>query len=116
MIPPNPAVYPGDIEIPRDAVPHILEHAGVFVGWNCTGGDAACSAVVEKVKGIVDDRIKNDQNRVVMAHDSDLPAGEIGMSSWTRVYQFSYREFDRQRVTNFIAKNSGWFDPEGFCR
>jgi len=31
-IPPDPDVYPHDIEIPRDSIPHILEHAGVFVG------------------------------------------------------------------------------------
>src|SRR5207249_4969317 len=33
-IPPDPNVYPPDIDVPREGIPHILEHAGVFVGYN----------------------------------------------------------------------------------
>jgi ferredoxin len=42
----NPGVYPADIEIPRDSIAHILEHAGIFIGYNCKSGDSACDDVV----------------------------------------------------------------------
>jgi hypothetical protein len=115
-IPPDPDTYPPDIEIPREAIPHILEHAGVFVGYHCADGDAACEDVVAQVERIVDDRIDNNNDRVVFARDSDLPAGTIGMSSWTRVETFPYAEFSRENVVAFIDTHSCRFDPEGFCR
>ena len=114
-IPPDIDVYPDDVEVPRDAIPHILEHAGVFVGWNCGANDSDCRAFVEHVKGVVNDRIRDD-NRVVMAHDNDLPEGEIGMSAWTRVDRASYKDFTDDRTTKFIKAQSCRFDPEGFCR
>jgi hypothetical protein len=114
-IPPDPDVYPADVEIPREAIPHILEHAGVFVGYNCAGGDAACDDVVREIEAIVNDRIGNDDDRVVMAHDSDLPAGTIGLAAWTRVDTFAYGDFTPDRVERFIDVHSCRFDPEGFC-
>jgi hypothetical protein len=113
-IPPDPDVYPPDIEIPREAIPHVLEHAGVFVAYNCADGDAACAHVVTQLERIANDRIDND-DRVVMARSSDLPAGTIGMSSWTRVETFPHAEFTQDRVVNFISTHSCRFDPEGFC-
>lgn len=117
-IPADPDVYPDDLETPRDAIAHILEHAGVFVGWNCQSGDIACTVVIQELKDLANDRISNSDNRVVMAHDSDLPEGTIGMSSWTRLLDFPYTDWDQQKdtVEQFMAKNSCRFDPEGFCR
>jgi uncharacterized protein DUF3105 len=115
-IPPDPDVYPPDIEIPREAIPHILEHAGVFVGYDCADGDAACQDVVEQIERVVNDRIDNHNDRVVMARDSDLPVGTIGLAAWTRVDTFSYTEFTQDRVAGFIGTHSCRFDPEGFCR
>jgi hypothetical protein len=114
-IPPDPDVYPADIEIPREAVPHILEHAGVFVGYHCAEGDAACADVVEQLEGIVNDRIDNNDNRVVMARDSDLPVGTIGLASWTRVDTFPHAGFTEARVVDFIGTHSCRVDAEGFC-
>jgi len=113
-IPPDPDVYPPDIEIPREAIPHILEHAGVFVGYNCDVGGSACDVVVTQLGRVVNDRIDANK-RVVMARDSDLPAGTIGMSSWTRVEAFAYADFTEDRVVGFINAHSCRFDPEGFC-
>lgn len=117
-IPADWDVYPDDIELPRDSIPHILEHAGVFVGWNCNAGDTACLDAVQKLNGLVNDRIDHNDNRVVMAHDNDLPEGTIGMSSWTRVLDFPASEWSQQKdlAQQFIATNSCRFDPEGFCR
>lgn len=115
-IPADPNVYEPPVEIPRDSIPHILEHAGVFLGYHCADGDTACQDVVQQLKDIVNGRIDNNDNRVVMALDSDLPEGTIGLSSWTRVLDFKYQDFDKKAVTDFIGTNSCRFDPEGFCK
>ncbi len=117
-IPADPDVYPDDIEMPRDGIPHILEHAGVFVGWNCAAGDTACADAAEKLKDLVNGRIDNHDDRIVMAHDNDLPEGTFGMSSWTRVLNFPASEWQQQKglAEKFLGTNSCRFDPEGFCR
>ncbi len=116
-IPADPDVYPDDVEIPRDAIPHILEHAGVFVGWNCETGDTACAGAAQKLKYLVNNRIDNHDNRVVMAHDNDLPEGTFGLASWTRVLDFPFADWDQEKALadQFISTNSCRFDPEGFC-
>ncbi len=113
--PPDPNVYPMEIEIPRDIIPHILEHAGVFVGYNCADGDNACADVVKQLTDVVNDRIDNHDDRVVMAHDGDLPVGQIALDSWTRVDRFNYQDFAKDRATRFISTNSCRVDPENFC-
>lgn len=114
-IPPDPDVYPDQVDIPREMIPHILEHAGVFVGWNCKSGDTACTDVVKEIKSVVNGRIDVNKNRVVMAHDPDLVEGTIGLSSWTRWEQFSYKDYKQGNLVAFISKNSCRVDWEGFC-
>jgi hypothetical protein len=114
-IPPDPNVYPDDVFIPREAIPHILEHAGVFVGYNCEDGDQACQDIVEELTDLVNDRIDNHDDRVVMANDPDLPENSIGLSSWTRVLNMPVSEWDKGEVEDFIGTHSCRFDPEGFC-
>jgi hypothetical protein len=115
-IPPDPGVYPIDVEIPRDAIPHILEHAGIFVGYNCKAGDSACDDVTTKLTTLVNDRIDNNDNRVVLAHDNDLPEGTIGLSAWSRVMDIPYTDWEAQKgeVERFIARHSCRFNPEHF--
>ena len=114
-LPPDPDIYPTSVEIPRDAIAHILEHAGVFLGYNCASGDSACDGTVEEVKALVKDRLENGGDRIVMAHDNDLVPGTIGMSSWTRIYVFKYQDYDAKETQRFLDKNSCRYDPEGFC-
>jgi hypothetical protein len=114
-IPPDPDVYPHDIEIPRDAIAHTLEHAGVFLGWNCEDGDQACMDVVTEIEDLVNDRIDNNDNRVVMSKSLDLPVGTMAVASWTRVLNFAYGDYDEDAVRDFIGTHSCRFDPEGFC-
>ena len=56
--------------------------------------------------------------RVVLEVGNDLPEGAFGLSSWTRVLDFPYTEWDQQKalVDKFISTNSCRFDPEGFCK
>jgi hypothetical protein len=114
-IPPDPDIYPPSVEVPRDAIPHILEHAGVFVGYNCASGDSACSSVIDKLTSLVTDRLQNGGDRIVMAHDNDLVPGTIGMAAWTRLYEFKYQDYNAKQAQQFMDKNSCRFDPEGFC-
>ena len=113
-IPPDPNVYPDNIKIPREGIPHILEHAGVYVGYHCADGDEACLAVVEEVKDLVNSRIDNNNDRVVMANDADLPEGEIGASSWTRVLNIKYQDYDKGALEDFIGTHACRFNPENF--
>ncbi len=117
-IPADPDVYPDDVEMPRDAIPHTLEHAGLFIGWNCKSGDTACTDAAQQLKDLVNRRIDDHDNRVVMAHDNDLPEGTFGLAGWTRVLNFPYTEWEQQKALaeKFIATNSCRFDPENFCR
>ncbi len=116
-IPADPDVYPPDISIPRDSIPHILEHAMVFVGYNCAEGNSDCQKVVGQMTDIVNARIdRNDHtSRIVMAHDPDLVPGTIALASWTRLLTFTYQDFDSKEADNFLAKNVCRVDWEGFC-
>jgi hypothetical protein len=109
-IPPQPGVY--ETAIPRESIPHLQEHAGVFVGYNCASPD--CEAVVERLFSVVAQSLDNDK-RVVMAPSPDLPPDTIGLASWTRVDAFPSAEYTDDRVQDFIDTHSCRFDPEGFC-
>jgi hypothetical protein len=114
-IPADPDVYPDDIIIPREAIPHGLEHAGIYIGWNCAEGDQACADVVDDLRSLTNDRIDNHDDRVAMARDPDIPVGEIGIASWTRFILVPYSEYERGVFEDFISDHSCRFDPEGFC-
>ena len=114
-IPPDPDVYPHDVEIPRDAIAHILEHAGVYVGWNCAEGDQACLDVVQQVEDLANSRIDNNGDRVIMSINLDLPVGTIAAASWTRVLSVPFAEYDEGAFSDFIGTHACRFDPEGFC-
>lgn len=113
--PPAPNVYPRDIDLPREAITHSLEHAGVFIGYNCADDDEACWSVVDELEDIANNRIDNHDDRVTMGYFSDLPVGEIGLSAWTRYDRFPYTEFEEKRVERFISVHSCRYDGEGFC-
>jgi hypothetical protein len=111
LLPPDPGVY--DFDLPREAVPHIQEHAGVFVGYNCASDE--CRTAVLALERVVIQELGNGA-RVVMSAFSDLPPDTIGLASWTRVDTFAAAEYDELRVGRFIRAHSCRFDPEGFCR
>ena len=109
-IPPDPGVY--DFQIPREAIPHIEEHAGVYVGYNCATD--SCAKTAERLKNLVTQEISLG-GRVVLSPDADLPADSIGMAAWTRVDDFAASDYSDERVRAFIKAHSCRFDPELFC-
>ena len=82
-IPPDPGVY--DFAIPREAIPHVEEHAGVYVGYRCEGD--ACGDVLERLKTVVSQELSLGE-RVVLSPDPDLEPDTIGLAAWTRVDVF----------------------------
>jgi hypothetical protein len=109
-IPPDPGIY--SFEIPRESIPHLQEHAGVFLGYNCVSD--ACAATVERLERLVDEELSLGA-RVVMAPSSDLPEDGMALASWTRIDDFTALGYSDERVRAFIKAHSCRFDPEGFC-
>lgn len=110
-VPPDPGVY--DFVIPREAIPHIEEHAGVYVGYRCTSDD--CNSVIDRLKNLVTQEISLGA-RVVLSPDDDLDSNTIGVVSWTRIDSFDASAYDDDRVRTFIKAHSCRFDPESFCK
>lgn len=109
-LPPEPGIY--EVEIPREAIPHLQEHAGVFLGYNCASD--ACDDAVASVRALVAEELALGA-RVIMSPDSDLPEDTIGLASWTRFDTFAAEEYTDERVRSFIEAHSCRFDPEGIC-
>lgn len=109
-LPPEPGIYA--VEIPREAIPHLQEHAGVYAGYNC--GSEACDAAVEQMRTLVKQELSLGA-RVIMSPDSDLAEDTIGLASWTRFDTFDAEQYTDGRARSFIKAHSCRFDPEGFC-
>jgi hypothetical protein len=114
QIPPMNAIFPRTLPVPRDAIPHILEHAGVFVGYHCPDGDVSCEAVITPLERAVEAAV-DDGKRVVLAPDPDLPSGTVAFAAWRHVERFPARQFSAERLDAFLEAHSCRFDPEGFC-
>ena len=116
-IPADPDVYPDDVEMPRDAIPHILEHAGVFVGWNCAERRHRLHRRRPEAQGprqrphrqqrqprrhgARQRPARGHHRHVVVDARAQLPVPATGTAEGL--------------VENFIGTNSCRFDPEGFC-
>jgi len=109
-IPPDPGIY--GFEVPREAVPHIEEHAGVYVGYHCVTSE--CTAAVEELTNLVSQQLARGA-RVVMSPTEDLDEDAIGLASWTRVDVFPASDYTEDRARAFMEAHSCRFDPEGFC-
>ena len=109
-LPPDPGIYA--FVIPREAIPHIEEHAGVYLGYNCAS--AGCDATVERAKDLVTEEVALGQ-RVVMSPDPDLDPDTIALASWTRIDSFDANEYSDERARRFIEAHSCRYDPERFC-
>lgn len=109
-IPPDPGIY--SYAFPKEAIPHIEEHAGVFVGYNCTSD--TCEAVVERLKLIVEEQL-DEGERVIMAPYPDLPSERIAFASWTRYRVVTVAEFRDEIAREFIEVHSCRIDYENLC-
>lgn len=110
-VPPDPGVY--DFAIPREAIPHIEEHAGVYVGFSCA--TEVCAKNAERLKDLVTQELSLGA-RVILSPDPDLDSDTIGIAAWTRVDTFPASDYTDERVRSFIKAHSCRFDPELFCK
>jgi hypothetical protein len=110
-VPPDPGIY--DFAIPRESIPHLEEHAGVYVGYRC--GTDACGEVLDRLKAVVSQELSLGE-RVVLSPDPDLDADTIGLAAWTRVDVFGTSDYSDARIRSFIKAHSCRFDPERFCK
>lgn len=110
-VPPDPGFY--DFAVPREAIPHIEEHAGVYVGYRCDGD--GCGDVLDRLKTVVSQELSLGA-RVVLSPDPDLEPGTIGLAAWTRLDVFAASDYSDARVRAFIKAHSCRFDPERFCK
>ena len=111
-IPAAAAVY--DFPIPRESIPHIEEHAGVYIGYNCNN-NTQCDRTAERLKDLATQEISLGA-RVVLSPDPDLEDDTIGLAAWTRVDAFPASDYSDDRVRAFIKAHSCRFDPEDFCK
>jgi hypothetical protein len=109
-LPPDPEVY--GFAIPRESIPHIEEHAGVYVGYRCASD--ACNQTIDRLTDLVTQELSLGE-RVVMSPDPDLDNDTIGLAAWTRVDDFAATDYTDDRVRTFIKAHSCRFDPELFC-
>jgi hypothetical protein len=109
-MPPEPGIY--DFPVPRESIPHIQEHAGVYAGFHCASD--ACNDAATRFRTIVRQELQLGE-RIVLSPDPDLPVDTIALASWTRVDRFAAGDFSADRVRAFIDAHSCRFDPEGFC-
>lgn len=110
-LPPDPGIY--DFDVPREAIPHIEEHAGVYIGYRCAS--TGCETTVERLKDLVTQEISL-RGRIVMSPDADLNDDTIALAAWTRVDTFDAADYSDERVRTFIKAHSCRFDPELFCK
>lgn len=109
-IPPSPGLYDGPV--PREAISHILEHAGVFVGYRCD--TPQCEQAAGALGVLVLDALGRGK-RVVLAPDPDLAPNTIALVAWTRHDVMNAADYEDARARAFIDAHSCRFDPEGFC-
>jgi len=109
-LPPDPGIY--NFVIPREAIPHIEEHAGVYAGYSCSS--SRCNAAVERLIALAKAQISNGA-RVIVSPDTDLADNTIALVAWTRIDSFSAADYSDDRALAFIKAHSCRFDPEGKC-
>lgn len=109
-LPPDPGVY--NFVVPREAIPHIEEHAGVYAGYSCAS--SRCSAAVERLVALAKEQISIGA-RVIVSPDPDLADNTIALVAWTRIDSFPAADYSDERARAFIKAHSCRFDPEGKC-
>ena len=91
---------------PKEALVHNMEHGGVVVWYNTDD-----TAVIEELAAIVNiDR----RSLVVMSQYTEMEPDTIALTAWTRLDKFPVSDFERKRVTDFVAEHLKRFNPEGF--
>jgi hypothetical protein len=93
--------------VTREMLVHAMEHGGVNILYNCTD----CDQVVNTMKEIVLEGLRNDRN-LLMAPYPEMEPNTIAFTAWTRLDKFPVSEFTPERLHKFINDHDRRFNPE----
>jgi hypothetical protein len=104
-----------DEPVPKEVLPHNMEHGGVVIAYNCSAGsvpldDAGCQQLRDQLATVTDSALA-DGKQVLMV---PYPGMEhrIALVAWRTLDAFDTA--DEQRIEAFIASFDRRFNPEGF--
>lgn len=113
---PQPALWGvHDEPVPKEVLPHNMEHGGVVIAYDCAAGDAPlddaqCQALRDQLAAVTESAVA-DGKQVLMVPYADLEH-RITLAAWRTLDAFD--QFDGERVQAFIAAFDRLFNPEGF--
>jgi hypothetical protein len=101
--------------VPKEVLVHNMEHGGVVVWYNCSGGaqplgSAECTELANNLGGIVAGSVRSGRN-VIMSPYGDMDE-RIALTAWAKLMFLD--EFDEAKVRAFIQEYERAFNPEGF--
>ncbi len=104
-----------DTPLPKEVLPHNLEHGGVVILYDCSAGeapldDAGCQELRDQLAAITE-TLLSDGKLILMAPYSGMER-TIALTAWRTLDAFD--QFDEQRVQAFIDSFERKFNPEGF--
>ncbi|MCL6645947.1 MAG: DUF3105 domain-containing protein [Dehalococcoidia bacterium] len=107
----RPGVYAQPL--PPEAVPHFLEHAGVWVLYTCPAG---CDDLVEKLQRLVTAEVARGRPVALAPYAArEAPKKRLNLVAWE--YLLALDDFDEPVITQFIDAHACRYNPEGgpFC-
>lgn len=99
-----------------EALPHYMEHGGVWVTYTCPDG---CDDLVQELRALVIRQTDDKDNPVALtaypATGRTPPEHRINVLAWQ--YKLGMDELDRGKINNFIERHACRYNPEGpgFC-
>ncbi len=104
-----------DQPVPKEDLPHNMEHGGVVIAYDCAAGDAqlddaGCQQLRDQLAAITESAVA-DGKLVLMVPYTGLEQ-RIALTAWLTLDAFD--QFDGERVRAFIASFDRRFNPEGF--
>jgi hypothetical protein len=104
-----------DTPLPKEILPHSLEHGGVVILYECSAGeapldDAGCQELRDQLAAITESNLSNGK-LILMVPYSGMEH-PIALTAWRNLDAFD--QFDEQRVQAFIDSFERRFNPEGF--
>ena len=104
-----------DSPLPKEVLPHNMEHGGVVILYDCSAGEAPlddteCQELRDQLTAITESNRSNGK-LILMTPYSGMEH-PIALTAWRNLDAFD--QFDGQRVQAFIDSFERRFNPEGF--
>ncbi len=106
-----------DLPVPKERAVHNMEHGGVVVWYDCTGGEKqdaeSCTRLRDQLAAIVRPAVEEGMFILMTPYTGIENENSIALTAWQHLDAFS--KFDAVRVQAFIASFECKFNEEGFC-